>query len=227
MKPYYEHAGISIYLGNALDIMPTLATGGADVVLTDPPYGISLEPQRGLTHAIVGDSVEEAARLYSYSAKESARILKPNSNAFYFGGWSECHWNKPLIAQYLTIKSCIVWIKNRFGIGYYTRPQHEFIWYCWKGTPPTPKTPIADVIDWPIENGLHSCQKPLGLCKKLIAFSGGGLVLDPFCGSGTTLQAAKDLGHSAIGIEIEEKYCEIAAKRLSQEVFSFEASSST
>ena len=71
--------------------------------------------------------------------------------------------------------------------------------------------------------GCHRTQKPLSLVKQLAAAftNQGDMILDPFMGSGTTLRAAKDLGRKAIGIEIEEKYCEIAAKRMAQEVFDF------
>jgi len=69
----------------------------------------------------------------------------------------------------------------------------------------------------PFDNG-HPCPKPLAWAKWLIAKSTAQTVLDPFMGSGTTLRAAKDLGRKAIGIEIEERYCEIAAKRMSQMV---------
>lgn len=69
-------------------------------------------------------------------------------------------------------------------------------------------------------NGQHPTTKPLGLVSRFVSLfsEAGETILDPFMGSGTTLRAAKDLGRKAIGIEIEERYCEIAARRLEQEV---------
>jgi excisionase family DNA binding protein len=96
-----------------------------------------------------------------------------------------------------------------------------------------PHTPLGiDLLDYPIvvysdHNGLaakdHPWPKPEALFNKLAKHwsRSGEVVCDPFCGTGTTLRAAKDLGRKAIGIEIEEKYCEIAAKRMSQEVLNF------
>jgi DNA modification methylase len=85
-------------------------------------------------------------------------------------------------------------------------------------------TVLRDWIDQPIslqsDVGGHPCPKPLKLMRQLVSSlsTDDGVVVDPFIGSGTTLRAAKDLGRKAIGIEIEERYCEIAAKRLGQEV---------
>jgi site-specific DNA-methyltransferase (adenine-specific) len=74
------------------------------------------------------------------------------------------------------------------------------------------------VVSWESRGRTHPHEKPVSLMTYLIGKTDADWVLDPFMGSGTTLRAAKDLGRKAIGIEIEERYCEIAAERLSQEV---------
>jgi site-specific DNA-methyltransferase (adenine-specific) len=117
------------------------------------------------------------------------------------------------------VKGGIVWRKNMWGLGYYLRPQWEQMWYCHKGEPPRPADAPSDVWDAAREREPeHSCEKPEGLLGRAVAFVSepGAIVLDPFVGSGTTLVAAKRQGRRAIGIEIEERYCEIAARRLAQ-----------
>lgn len=221
MKPYFDDGkGIVIYHGDCREILPTLEK--VDLVLTDPPYGISLDPPRGKTKAIKGDSRRDAKSLLWFAAPYLFDLVPDNTAHFFFAGWSET-WVKDVLSEWFTVKSCIVWRKNMFGIGYHTRPQHEFIWLCHKGEPPAPEKADSDVWEADKVNcPLHSCEKPNNLLLKCLQYyQSSGTILDPFMGSGTTLRAAKDLGRKCIGIELEEKYCEIAATRLSQEVLTF------
>ena len=189
-----------------------------DSIVTDPPYGIDLQPQRKLTQAIEGDKPQEARDLWTKFVPETYRILKDNTASIFFARWSEV-WCKEVLEQYFTVKSCIVWVKNNFGIGYYTRPQHEFIWYCHKGKPPLPLKPQSDVWMEPkVLKPIHSCEKPIGLIERAIGFTSpeNSIILDPFLGSGTTAIAAHNTGRKFIGIEKEPKYVEIARQRLEQ-----------
>jgi site-specific DNA-methyltransferase (adenine-specific) len=120
--------------------------------------------------------------------------------------------------------SVLALIKGRWGLSYFTRAQHEPAYLLAKGQPKKPDSAISDVLIWDdIEEQLHPNQKPLGAISLLVStFSPiGAVVLDPFCGSGTTLVAARSLGRRAVGIEIDERYCELTALRLSQQVFDF------
>ena len=205
-----------IIQGDCLEVMRDIPDKSVDSIITDPPYGIDLQPQRGITQAIEGDKPQEARDLWAKFVPETYRILKDNTASIFFARWSEV-WCKEILEQYFTVKACIVWVKNNFGIGYYTRPQHEFIWYCHKGKPPLPQTPQSDVWMEPkVLKPIHSCEKPTGLIERAIGFtsSENSIILDPFLGSGTTAVAALNTGRFFIGIEKEPKYVEIARKRV-------------
>ena len=219
MKPYCEQDGIVIYHGDCREVLPTLEPESVSSIVTDPPYGMDLQPQRGKTKAIEGDVQRFAKSLWYGSAPFWSRVLESDTASVFFGRWSE-EWAKALLSEWFTVKDCIVWVKNNFGLGYYTRPQWELAWYVHKGTPPTPEQAGSNVWDFrKVMDQVHSCEKPVPLLRRAIEVCGGnGVILDPFMGSGTTLRAAKDLGRRAIGIEIEERYCEIAANRLRQGV---------
>jgi len=194
MKSYYEHAGITIYHGDCREIMPHVT---ADVMVTDPPYGLG-DKWSGGTWA---------------------------SNPMYADAK---RWDReaPLWLPDIVLPRSIVW-----GGNYFALPPSR-CWLAWEKTARMPT--MADLelawtnLDRPAKSFLedrnpdgkrtHPTQKPVSLMQWCIGFIGEGVILDPFMGSGTTLVAAKNLGRQAIGIELEEKYCEIAAKRLSQEM---------
>ena len=223
MTPYYDKDGITIYHGDARHVLPHIATGSVSSIVTDPPYGMNLQPQRGATKAIEGDERRMAKSLWWAVMPDCIRVLQDNSKALFFGRWSE-EWAKPVLEEFFTVKGCIVWVKNVWGIGYYIRPQWELCWYCHKGEPEVPDDAPSDVWDFrKVHEQIHSCEKPVALLKNAVRMCGPGTVLDPFMGVGSTLRAAKDEGRKAIGIEIEEEYCEAAVQRLRQGVLNLTA----
>ena len=207
MKPYYEQGGIMIYHGDCREILPTLEL--VDLVLTDPPYGVAHDALHGSNGSkmwgktkVYGDAepfdpapLLRFERLILWGANNYASRLPESA------GWIV--WNKSPLGPrngFVYSHSELAWT-NLMG-------HVENVDLLWEGS------------DRQGEAFLHPTQKPVGLMRLLIERYGtaDGVTLDPFMGSGTTLRAAKDLGRKAIGIEIEERYCEIAAKRLSQEV---------
>ena len=212
MKPYYDDGQITIYHGDCRDVLPTL--GPVDLVLTDPPYGINLPTdfearRRGnLASAlnyppIVGDD----------SRFDPSNILALDVPTVL--------WGANYYAQSLPETSgWLVWFKRRGGIQN-DQADAELAWTnIIKGVRVYQHEWNGFTRESERHEHYHPAQKPVALMRWVLEHKWipAGLVLDPFMGSGTTLRAAKDLGRKAIGIEIEEKYCEIAAKRLAQEV---------
>lgn len=220
MKPYYEHAGITIYHGDAHDLLYHL--GRYDLLLSDPPYGINRS--QGF----------QGAGGFGGSGK-------PIERRQYIDLWDRQRITTDLLRLSLHhVKAAIIWGGN-FYAEWLPASTHWLVWDKLNTMPTFGDCELAwtnidrqsvkkVVIEW---NGLlgkeqareHPTQKPVALfawCIKTYSQDTDS-ILDPFMGSGTTLIAAKNLGRNAIGIEIEEKYCEIAARRLSQEVLNFGA----
>lgn len=218
MQPYYEHAGITIYHGDCADVIESFGLHwGAkpfDLLLTDPPYGIGRDGQRGQS----GPSGSQRGGRKDYE----------------FHGWDEQPpSNELLFACCALARVSIVWGGNYFGLP----PKQK--WLVWD------KGQRIDQSDgelaWTSMSGAlrifnlhrvhlwndgpsHPTQKPEDLMLWCFTQAPADTqsVFDPFMGSGTTLVAAKRLGRQCVGIEREEKYCEIAAKRLSQEALPLE-----
>jgi len=223
MKPYYDHGGICIYHGDCCEVLQYLPSQSVDVVVTDPPYGARRPSCHRLAHErfdeIVGnDSIDGQWAMWAYP------LVTPGGACYSFCTWDTLQgWRDELSKAGWRVRSCIVWDKVVHGQGDMKTcwgPQHELILFAAKGRHELVGCRPKDVLRYqrvdPV-NLMHPYEKPVGLIEAVLATS-TGTVLDPFMGSGTTLRAAKDAGRRAIGIELEEKYCEIAANRLRQEV---------
>jgi site-specific DNA-methyltransferase (adenine-specific) len=224
LKPYYQHAGITIYHGDCREILPGLE---ADVLITDPPYGVNLGEHKGANDVRYTHLCKEGYPSYEDTRENySATVI-------------------PAIRQALALcKRGMVFavpppmwlLPAPNAIGGVFLP-HSVGRHCWGfsslahcllyGVAPDlhlgSKNTAIRSTPQPEPNG-HPTPKPIEWMKWAVKLGSleAETIIDPFMGSGTTLRAAKDLGRQAIGIEIDEKYCEIAAKRLSQEVFTFE-----
>lgn len=198
MKPYYEHGGITIYHGDCREILPTFPK--VDLVLTDPPYGIGIasNPFRQKHEKMDWDEMPPGKDLIrSVIQKGEYTII-----------WGGNYFDLPPTQRFL------IWDKEQPEA--FSSSMCEMAWTNLIGPAKMFRKRVVQIQKY------HPTTKPFELMGWCIGLAGNPqTILDPFMGSGTTLRAAKDLGRKAIGIEIEEKYCEIAAKRLSQEVFNF------
>ena len=221
MKPYYEQDGITIYCGDCRDILPTLDTGSIDLVLTDPPYGIGWS--RGVHSARNSKSQIGILNDHDTSARDDALALLTDIPAIVFGSF---HASYPV-----NTKQVLVWSKPAdSGVvgsttGYRRDAEPVFLVGPWPVLnvqwSSVLRSHVGSIANVTAETG-HPHTKPVQLIRDLIERADAQTILDPFMGSGTTLRAAKDLGRKAIGIEIEERYCEIAVKRLQQSVLPME-----
>ena len=208
MKPYYQTENVRLYHGDCRNFLGHVRY---DILLTDPPYGmgwvVSGHRVAEKYDKIVGDDQfpKEVVRQLIKEALAAAYVF--------------CRWDN-LIAQELpTPKSVLCWVKNNWGltgigdihihrrqweaIAFYPRKHHRF------------RKQISDVqFCAKVYQTRHPTEKPIGLLNRLIACNDGRVVFDPYAGSGTTLLAALECGRKAIGVEIDEHNCEVAAKRL-------------
>lgn len=205
-------------------MVPLLGAGWADMVLTDPPYGINYSsPRRDDIGAVTNDGADLTWMAGLWGHVHTA--LKADTYLLSFYGPSTADQMLPQwrAAGFATLKH-LVWIKNVWSMGRVARSQHETGWLLGKGSPPLPEPAPSDVLEWDrVQGHEHPTEKPLGaLAVPLLNYCpAGGMVLDPFMGSGSTLRACKDRDLRAVGIEVEERFCEVAARRMRQGVLNF------
>lgn len=241
MKPYYEEAGIAIYHGKSEHILPEIES--VDVVITDPPYSehVHSKVRRG---ADLPDGISRVTELGFSSLSAELRDICTAEFGRMAKRWvltfsdieSSGEWRSALTTSGLQYVRTGAWVKlnatPQFS-GDRPAPGFEVITIAhrpgrktWNGGGTHAVWTHAIAIDRG-GNGSreHTTQKPLPLMKQLVGlFSNPNeVVLDAFMGSGTTLVACKGMGRKAIGIEMEERYCETAANRLRQSVLNFES----
>jgi len=204
MKPYYEDDAVTIYHGDCREILPTL--GPVDLVLTDPPYGIGTLMKGGRNTGHWG--LLAAGNPWDMEQPSLDVVLQICDSIIIWGG------------NYFPLPPCRGLLAWRKLNAVPTQADFEIAWT----TLDMPAKMFAHNSGGAMERHGHPTEKPVGLMRWCLEFAPEATtILDPFMGSGTTLRAAKDLGRKAIGIEIEERYCEIAAKRMSQSVLAFDA----
>ena len=218
MKPYYEQDGVTIYHGDCLHV-PIVP---CDALLSDPPYGIGFsEYESHKDHeATYGDILDRVFR-WEWCVKDGwCGVFQPAPRVR--------EWADRIQRDFRVWACCKDFGQVFKSIGPAWRTDFFLFWKA--GDPRTPSDGVQKGRDWSFHSTAntrnrpeHPCSRPIGQMRDIVSALTveGQIIVDPFMGSGTTLVAAKNLGRRAIGIEIEERYCEIAAKRLSQTVMDF------
>ncbi len=243
MKPYYQDGSVTIYHGEALSVLCELPSNSVDVLMTDPPYssGGMIRGDRlqdvhtkyvqtgsesgGNLEAFSGDSRDQMGWLFWCGAwlHGSQRVIVDGGIAAFF-----CDWRQLPVATMGLQSGGYVWR----GIVPWHKPSArptqgrwankcEYVVWGTNGPRELTGRGFPGFYSYNVPSGTareHITQKPIELMQSMLEIvPAGGTVLDPFMGSGTTILAAKNVGARAIGCEVSEHFCEIAARRCSQE----------
>jgi DNA modification methylase len=222
VKPYYEANGVTIYNGDCREIIPSLDK--VDMLVTDPPYFLPVQSYVGVRGSgyrkrMLGDVSVLSGYFESLFDTIEQTVAAGGTYYVFCDAKSYPIFWRALFPACNHVRLCI-WDKVVSYNGYTWRHQHELI--LWGETEGAARIPTGDgdilrcrgVLQ---KDRTHPAEKPVELLRQLIAkHEGATSVLDPFCGSGASILAAKSLGKRAIGIEIEEQYCETAARRLEE-----------
>lgn len=213
--------------GDCIEMMRELPSGSVDVVLTDPPYGMSFQSNRsknGPTHSrLVGDDTIDPRWL-----RAAFRVVKNGGCLISFSDWrGSCLWRHHIEDAGFQVKSQVIWNRLHHGMGDLRgafAPMHDVIWYASKGRRTfangRPKSVVEFKRPSPSQAHGHPTCKPVALMQYLLnATDDGsvGTVLDPFMGTGSTGVAAKRLGRPFVGMEIDANFFETAKARIGDE----------
>ena len=220
MKPYYQDDLVTLYHGDCLEVTEWLE---ADVLVTDPPYGVDVS-QYGMDNNPKKRREQTAKSVVKNDkdtvVRDSVLELWGNKPAIVFGSWR--------ITRPAKVRQRLIWYKSKASPGISRAPwfsADEEIYVIGDGFNGHPEMTVYQTNEarmgqaGPAFQLGHPTPKPIGLMERLVAKCPEGVIADPFAGSGATLIAARNLNRRSLGIELEEKYCELIAKRLSQQVF--------
>ncbi|MCB9942816.1 MAG: DNA methylase [Geminicoccaceae bacterium] len=203
----------AIFNGDCIDVMRRFDRASVDFILTDPPYVTRFRDRQGRTVAN-----DDNGRWLRPAFNQMHRVLKDGGFCVSFYGWNKVDlFIEAWKAAGFRVVGHLVFRKRYASSKRFLRYEHEQAYLLAKGNPAPPARPIPDVLDFPYTgNRLHPTQKPVEALRPLIeAFTRpGDLVLDPFCGSGSTLVAAAQLRRDWSGIELDGQHSETARNRL-------------
>jgi len=218
-EPYYQDESVTLYLGDCREVTEWLAS---DVLVTDPPYGIGWRrgayaatknciPHDGI--AGDGDTTFRDTALRAWGKRPA--LVFGSLRAVYPDGWKQVLvFHKPILntGRFGNQRPWVTNWEPVFVLGEWPTqlPQHDSVI--------TTAAITAGGYSGYATRYQHPHAKPMDVMETLLAACPAGVVADPFAGSGSTLVAARNLGRRAIGVEIEERYAEQAARRLSQGV---------
>jgi site-specific DNA-methyltransferase (adenine-specific) len=214
MSIYYQDDLVTLYHGDCLELTDWV---NCDVLVTDPPYGIALKVRKGgygtgnetMVHNAIANDADAIVR-------DSVLALWGKKPAVVFGSWK--------IERPVDTKQMLIWHKKGQAPGPLNAPfmtQHEEVYILGSGFRPS-SPPLMSVIATNEARSVevakigHPTPKPVGLMELLIDRCPEGVIADPFAGSGATIIAARNKGRKVVGVELEERYCELIANRLQQ-----------
>jgi len=240
LTPYYSDGSVTIYHGDLREAFAEVQDCTVDMIWTDPPYGnnnhdgdfnAALNKFRGLeSQPIANDSPAEYKEIVDYTLDEAVRVLRPTSSIACCSGGGGPRTTFAWLADRLNQNGlrffhAVIWDKLNPGLGWRYRRQYEFVMIAhlangklgWADE----RVVVPNIyrLSKPRDRR-HPNEKPLPMVERFVQWHTRptDLVLDPLMGSGTTLVAAKNHSRRAIGFELNERYCEVAASRCAQGV---------
>ena len=232
MSLYYQDEHVQLYHGDAFDVLPELPSGSVDHCVTDPPYILMAgsSSTRGSKTGGWADMMN-ASHWFASWYRLAAAAIRHTGSIWTFGNWRSLPvMMRAAIDSDLAAASCLVWDKKWIGPAgpQQLRSQHEICLVLARQGFLQPDRSQGDVLPIRASSNKpsgHPAEKPVALMRRVVELTGvheGGVILDPFAGSGTVSVAAKQLGVRSIAIEAEERWCEVAARRFSQDVLDLE-----